>query len=116
MANPNIVNVTAIYGSTAVANVTTTSATVVENAAASGAVVKINAILVSNTQNVTETVDIGIERSSVKYHVVKGVSVPAGTTLDALNKNLYLNEGDLVFASCSANSVMQIICSYEVIS
>lgn len=98
------------------ANVSTSSSTVVENSLASNVVVKINAVLISNTQNLTETVDLGIERSSVKYHILKGVSVPPGATLDALSKSVYLNEGDVIFASASANSVIQVVCSYEEIS
>ena len=49
MANPNIVNVTSIYGQTTYAALTTTITTVLlANSAASGKVFKINSIMVAN--------------------------------------------------------------------
>jgi hypothetical protein len=116
MANPNIVSVSTINGKTAVANVTTVDTTFVENTAESNKVYKINAILISNITSSTETIDLGISRSNVSYYLTKDVSVPSGSTLDALNKSIYLNEGDYVFISASANSSLHAICSYEEIS
>ena len=47
MANPNIVNVSTIYGKTAVANVSTSVAAIVNNAPSSGSIYKINSLVVS---------------------------------------------------------------------
>lgn len=116
MANPNLGSATTIYANTAIANVTTTDTTFIQNTASSNTVVKINSILVSNIQENSTTANIGIERSSVKYYIVKDVTVPSGSTLDALSKSLYLLEGDALFVSGSANSAMQITSSYEEIS
>ena len=113
MANPNIVNVTTIYGNTAVANVTISNSTLLENSADSNVVIKINSIIISNIESVIETANVGIQRSNVQYYILKSVSIPSGSTLDALSKPLYLREGDLIFTSGSNNSAMQIICSYE---
>ena len=55
MAAPNIVSLTTITGKTAVANVTTVSANVITNAAASGSVLKINNIVLSNYTSATAT-------------------------------------------------------------
>ena len=48
MANPNIVNVTAIYGGTSNVSLSTTSETsVLNNAASSGTVIKVDNIVVA---------------------------------------------------------------------
>ena len=60
MANPNIVNVTAIYGSTDQIPLTSTSATsILNNAAASGEVIKLNSVIVCNEDgtNVAQAVE-----------------------------------------------------------
>ena len=60
MANPNIVNVTTIYGNSSSTSLTTTSATsLVSNAAASGKVFKINSIVAANVDG-TSAADITI--------------------------------------------------------
>jgi hypothetical protein len=60
MANPNIVNVTTIYGNTSSVSLTTTSATsLVSNAASSGKVFKINSIVAANVDGTTAA-DISI--------------------------------------------------------
>ena len=48
MAQPNIVNVSTIYGNTAVANVTNVYSNLVVNSASSGKAYKINSLYVSN--------------------------------------------------------------------
>lgn len=117
MAAPNIVNVTTITGKTAVANVTTSAASIANNAAASGKVFKVNALYISNIDG-TAAADINVEllRSSVSYFVAKTVVVPADATLDVVNKAIYLEEGDSLRLTASANSYLQAVCSYEEIS
>ena len=63
MAAPNIVSLTTITGKTAVANVTTVSANVITNAAASGSVLKINNIVLSNYTSATATGNVLINRA-----------------------------------------------------
>ena len=64
MANPNLVNVAAIYGNNSSVSLTTTSATsVVSNAASSGKVYKINMIMVANVDG-TNAADITINKYS----------------------------------------------------
>lgn len=117
MANPNIVNVTAIYGKTAVQSVTTSATAIVENSAGSNMVYKVNALYVANidgTNNAEITVDIF--RSSVAYRMVSTVVVPADAVLDVISKSIYLEEGDALRLTANANSDLQAICSYETIS
>jgi hypothetical protein len=117
MAAPNLLTSVTVLGRTAVANVITSATAFLTNSAASGKVYKVNSLMVSNI-NATNSADISIDlyRSSYPYYVVKTIAIPADTSLDVLNKTLYLEEGDALRGLASANSYLQIVCSYEDIS
>jgi hypothetical protein len=117
MANPNIVNVTSIYGKTAVQAVGTSATAIVTNSAASGKVLKINALYVSNvdgTNNAEITVDLF--RSSTAYKIANTVVVPADATLDVISKSFYLEEGDELRLTANAAGDLEAVCSYEEIN
>lgn len=119
MANPNIVDVTSIYGKTAAADLTTSASVLVSNSAASGKILKINSLLVSNIDGVNPAdVTVDFFRDSAAYNLVKTVSVPADASLVVIDKNgsIYLEEGDSLRCTASADSDLQAICSYEEIS
>ena len=117
MAAPNIVNVTTITGKTAVLAVTTSATAIVTNSAASGQVLKVNALYVSNVDG-TNTADVNVDifRSSTAYHIAKTVAVPADATLDVISKSIYLEEGDTLRLTASANTRLEAVCSYEIIA
>lgn len=119
MAAPNIVNVATITGKTAVLEATTTATAIVTNSAASGKVFKLNSIIVANIDG-TNAADITVDlfRSSVAYPIAKTIIVPADATLVVLSKEtaMYLEEGDAIRCTASANSDLQVVCSYEEIS
>ena len=117
MAAPNIVGVTTITGKTAVQVVTTAATAIVTNSAASGKVFKVNALYVSNIDG-TNNADINVDlfRSSTAYRIAYTVSVPADATLDVISKSIYLEEGDALRLTASANSRLEAVCSYEEIS
>lgn len=117
MAAPNIVNVVTITGKTAVQAITTSATAIVTNSAASGKVFKVNALYISNvdgTNNADVTVDLF--RSSTAYRIVYTVVVPADAVLDVISKSFYLEEGDSLRLTASANSDLEAVCSYEEIS
>lgn len=121
MANPNIVNVTSIYGKTVGAALTTSSADIVTNTAGSNKIFKINTVLVSNvdgTNNATVNVIFYDASSTTNYYLAELIVVPAASTLKVITKDtsFYLEEGDKVSALASANSDLEIIISYEEIS
>ena len=119
MANPNIVNVTDIRGKTTGAALTTSSADIVENVAASGKVFKINAIYVANVDganNADATVAFYNADNTTSYKIANTITVPADATLDLISKHIYLEEGDKITALASANSDLEIVVSYEEIS
>jgi hypothetical protein len=117
MTAPNIVNVTTIIGKTAVQQVTTSATAIVTNSSGSNKVFKINALYVANVDG-TNAADISVAlfRSSVSYELAHTVSVPADATLDVISKSIYLEEGDELRLTASANSDLEAVCSYEEIS
>jgi hypothetical protein len=124
MAQPNIVSVTTIYGNTAVAAVTNVSTNLVVNSASSGQVLKINTLYISNihANSNTALVSVGLLRTGVEYKIAANINLSANSTLDVINKAIYLQEGDCIrisanatFAS-NANNLCEAVCSFEAIS
>jgi hypothetical protein len=117
MAAPNIVNVATITGKTSVLAVTTSATAIVTNSGSSGQVYKINALYVSNVDG-TNNADLNVDlyRSSTAYHIAKTVNVPADATLDVISKSIYLEEGDSLRLTANADSDLEAVCSYEIIS
>jgi hypothetical protein len=119
MAQPNIVNVGTIRGNTAVLNVTTVSTNVVANQAASNKVYKINSLIVANYDG-TNTADItaSLLRGGVENRFASTIAVPADASLVVISKDttIYLEEGDAIRLTASANNDLWAVCSYEEIS
>lgn len=117
MAAPNIVNISAMYGKTAVQSVGTSATAIVTNSAGSNKVFRINALYVSNVDGTNvASIDVDIFRSSVAYRIAFTVSVPADATLDVISKHIYLEEGDSLRLTANASGDLQAVCSYEEIS
>ena len=117
MAAPNIVNVSTITGKLAVQAITTSATAIVTNSASSGKVFKVNALIISNVDGTNAaTVNVDVYRSSTAYHIAKTISVPADSSLDVINKAIYLEEGDSLRLTASVNSDLEGVCSYEEIS
>lgn len=119
MANPNIVNVTSIYGKTAVSDLGLGTVDLVTNAAASGQVIKINSLTVANVDGISSAnVSVNILRSSNSYKLAHTIVVPADSSLVVISKDtsIYLEEGDILQAEASADFILQAVCSYEEIS
>ena len=124
MANPNIVNVAAIYGNNSSTSLTTTNATaIVNNAASSGKVFKVNMITVANVDG-TNAADITINKYSqddlggTAYAIASTISVPADATLIVLDKTtaLYLKEDESIGATAGTASDLVVTASWEEIN
>lgn len=124
MANPNIVNVTTIYGNSSSTSLTTTSATsLVSNAASSGKVFKINSIVVANVDG-TSAADITINVYSqaalggTAYPIASTISVPADATLIVTDKttSFYLLENQSIGATAGSASDLVVTASWEEIN
>lgn len=124
MANPNIVNVAAIYGNSSQTSLSTTSATsLVSNAASSGKVFKINSITVANVDG-TAAADITINVYSAAalggtaFPIVSTVSVPADATLIVTDKTttFYLLENQSIGATAGTANDLVVNASWEEIN
>lgn len=117
MAAPNIIAPTTINGKTAVLAITTSATAIVTNGAGSGKVLKVDQLLVTNVNGTNNaTVNADVYRSSTAYNFAYLMTVPAGATLDLISNRIYLEEGDTLRLTASANSYLQGVCSYEDIS
>lgn len=117
MTAPNIISSNTITGKTSVLAITTSPTSLVSNSIASNKVMKINALYVSNVDGTNSAdVDVDIYRSSTAYRISKAITVPAKATLDIISKFIYLEEGDSIRVTASANSRLEAVCSYEEIS
>ncbi len=128
MANPNIVNVTSIYGESIGEALTTTLGTDIMTVASS-ALVKINFISVTNT-HATTAVDVTVkvvkagftsagigasEDNAGTFALASTVNLPADDVLIVVDKPLYLMEGDVLEGGASV-ATADIFISYEVIN
>jgi hypothetical protein len=131
MANPNIVNVTTILGTTTYLTPGGTAAVVLlPNAAASNLVFKINQIVAANvngTSAVDTTVAVytngavaqgGTPSSGTAFPIVSTVSVPADASLIVTDKTtgLYLMEGTSIIVTSGTASGITYTISYESIA
>jgi hypothetical protein len=108
---------TTLLGKTAVMAVTTSATALITNSAASGKVLKVDQLLVTNINGTTNaTVNVDIFRSSVAYDIAYLMTVPAGATLDIISNRIYLEEGDSLRLTASSNSYLEAVASYEDIS
>jgi hypothetical protein len=131
MANPNIVNVTTIYGKTTYLTPGGTTALVLlPNAAASGKVLKINQIVAANV-NGSAAVDTTVSlytngavaqgsapSGGTAYPIVSTISVPADASLIVTDKTtaIYLEEGTSIIVTSGTASGITYSISYEDIS
>jgi hypothetical protein len=124
MANPNIVNVAAIYGNTSTTSLTTTSATsIVSNASGSGKVYRINSLVVANVDgstaaDITINVYSGAALSGTAFPIASTISVPADSTLIVTDKttSFYLLEDKSIGATAGSASDLVVTCSWEEIN
>jgi hypothetical protein len=124
MANPNIVNVSAIYGNTSSFLISSTAnpfaTALINNPAASGKIFKINSIVVANVDG-TSAADITIniysqdDLGGTGTALASTVSVPADSTLIVTDKStgFYLLEDKSIGAVASAANDLVVTCSWE---
>ena len=117
MANPNIVNVTEIYGNTSVQLMTTTQANIVANAANSGKIYKVNALYVANMHG-TAAADVNVNfmnASNAAFSIASTVSVAADSTVVLITKDssIYLTEGTYIQANANVVSSLHLTCSWD---
>jgi hypothetical protein len=132
MANPNIVNVTQIYGQTNYLTPANTSTLVlIANTSGSGNVFKVNQIVASNITNTAANVTVSLFTSgattsgnavtraaATTFDITSNISVPAYASLIVVDKTtpVYLMEGTSISITSGTGSALTYTVSYEVIS
>ena len=118
MANPNLINISSIYGNTAFSTVGTSTANVVANPTGSNSLYKINGLLISNYATNSYTISVQINSSGSNTYVISNAVVPANATLTVLGRDnmIYLTENTSIQAVSNFATAMQAICSHEILS
>ena len=132
MANPNIVNVTQIYGQTNYLTPANTSTLVlIANTSGSGNVFKVNQIVASNITNTAANVTVSLFTSgsttsgnavtraaATTFDITSNISVPAYASLIVVDKTTatYLLEDKAFVVQSGTNSAITFSVSYEQLS
>lgn len=123
MANPNIVNVSSIYGNTSYLIPSTTSATTwTALTPASGTVNKIDNIVAANVTASVATVTVSINSATAgggtAYRLVYQVSVPVNASIVVVDKStaFYLGEAQSIVVTVGTASAIELTASYEAIT
>ena len=123
MANPNIVNVTSIYGNTTYlipANTTANTWTALTPAV--GTVNKVNNIVASNVTAsavaVTVSINSAVSGGGTAYDIAYQISVPANASLIIIDKttSIYVGEAQSIVVTVGTASAIELTSSYEAIT
>jgi hypothetical protein len=127
MANPNILQAATVVGNTSTLLISSTAnpfaTALVNNAASSGKVYKINSIVVANVDGLAAA-DITIsifsqdDLGGTATQLVSTISVPTDATLIVTDKttSFYLLEDKSIGATASVANDLVVTCSWEEIS
>lgn len=123
MANPNIVDVTSIYGNTSYLIPSTTAATTwTALTPAAGTVNKIDNIVASNVTASVATVTVAINSAAAgagtNYRLVYQVPVPINASIVVADKStaFYLGEAQSIVVTVGTASAIELTASYEAIT
>ena len=119
MAAPNIVGVTTVTGETTYVSCNGSNQVLVDNAANSDYVFRINSIIVANDHgtnsgDITVAVHDSEAGGGTGYKLASTVSVAADSTLVILDRasSIYLPENHSIVVN-GTNTRLDVICSYE---
>lgn len=123
MANPNIVNVTTIYGNTSYLIPSTTAATTwTALTPAAGTVNKIDNIVAANVTASAATVTVAINSAAAgagtNYRLIYQVTVPINAAIVIVDKStaFYLGEAQSIVVTVGTASAIELTASYEAIT
>ena len=119
MAAPNIVGVTTVTGETTYVSCNGSNQVLVDNAADSNYVYRINSIIAANDNgssagDITVSIHDSEAGGGTGYKLAHTVSVPADSTLVILDRasSIYLPENKSIVVS-GTNNTLDVVCSYE---
>ena len=117
MTAPNMVNITSMVGKSKNQNVVTGTAQVLlENAASSNKVYKVNTLIVSNIDG-TNAADINLlyNDGTTNNYFARSITVPAKSNLVVISKDtsIYLEEGQSLTCAAFVNGDLVCVISWE---
>lgn len=120
MAAPNLLNLTTATGVTLTANVTTTAANIISNAASSNKSLRLNSLMFTSVgSNTTVTAYINSpSRTPSNTFLVNQTLLVSNAIFVALDKStvVYVQEGESLFVQAFANNAAHAIVTYEDLS
>lgn len=123
MANPNILNVSSIYGNTSYLIPSTTAATTwTALTPAAGTVNKIDNIVAANVTGSAAVVTVAINSAAAgagtNYRLVYQVPVPINASIVVADKStaFYLGEAQSIVVTVGTASAIELTASYEAIT
>lgn len=123
MANPNIVNVTSIYGATSYLIPSTTSATTwTALTPATNTVNKIDSLVACNVTGSAVAVTVSINSATggggTAYRLAYQISVPSNASLIIVDKTTaqYVGESQSIVVTVGTGSAIELTASYEAIT
>jgi hypothetical protein len=119
MALPNLNRPSAVLGKNSTQAITTNAMAIVSNPAASGKSIRVVSLYVANVDGTdAASVTVSVFDGTTSRHIANTVAVPADSTISVITREdfVYLNEGDSVRLTASADGDLEAICSYEEIS
>ena len=123
MANPNIINVTSIYGNTSYLIPSTTGATTwTALTPASGTVNKIDNIVASNVTASVALITVAINSAAAgagtNYRLIYQLPVPVNASVVIVDKStaFYLGEAQSIVVTSGTASAIELTASYEAIT
>lgn len=123
MAEPNLISANTILGKTAGMNLSSNSVTtILNNSASSGKVLKVNTLNISNYNSSAVLVSVRwhdqASSGGNSYPIVGNLSIPAQSTLNAIDKTsqYYLSENTSLSAQAQTANYLTVTISYEDIS
>lgn len=123
MANPNLASIGSITGAEAEGALTTSAATIVNNAAASGTLVKVVSLYVSNVDG-TNSANVTINKypqddiGGTARAIASTVAVAADSTVVIIDENspVLLTEDTSIGGLASATGDLEYVVSYYIMS
>ena len=123
MANPNLGSVANIYGNLGQTNLSTTSATqLISNAVASGTIVKVETVQVTNTTGSAANFTLNTYNqyglNGTAFPFASAISIAANSTVNIIDKtnSIYLPENTSLGATAGTANALIVTAAWEVMS
>jgi hypothetical protein len=117
MANPNLLELTSITGQLAKETVSTSGPILCT--APSNGIIKVVSLYIANTSAATHSFNVYVFNPLVgTSYMARNLDLPPETSIQVISKDapVYLPEGQSLRLFASANSVIDAVCSFEVMS